>query len=433
MATATHWPSKVRFGSSAVSTELAVTNDEAPTVDPSTAAVLAAPTALAVGEAVRRGHDLSVARSSFEPVTTDLRMQAMQAIVGASDAVDALMVTNLDNIRALTGFTGSAARLLVGTEHSWLITDARYEERAADELRGALCDADVVVRRSVADQNSWLVEELRAQTIARLGLEAGSITWAAQRQLAALVDDLLVVLVPVSNLVERLRRTKSNAEVTRTARAAAIADVALATVLPLLTTGLTERAFQRALDDAMLAHGADAISFDTIIASGPNGSRPHHEPGNRIITEGDAVICDFGALIDGYHSDMTRTVFVGEPSKAQMRHFDAVRQAHDNAAAAIIPGIACSELHAIAQAACDDAGWGEFFTHGLGHGTGLVIHELPWLGPTSVNAIADGDLVTIEPGIYLPGSGGVRIEDLYVVTADGPIALTRAPVDLVVS
>lgn len=409
-----------------------MTDDTVPSIDPSTSAALEAPSADAILQAVRLGHDLAGARSSFESVTTDRRTHALRALIAASDVVDSLLITNLDNIRALTGFTGSAARLLVGDEQAWLVTDARYEERAADELRAAACDAEIVIRRSLAEQNAWLVDEVRAQSISRLGLESGSITWAAQRQLATLVAEMSIELVPTTNVVERLRRTKSAAEVTRTARASAIADSAFVAVLALLTESPTERAFQRALDDAMLAHGADAISFDTIIASGPNSSRPHHEPGNRVIVEGDAVICDFGALIDGYHSDMTRTVFVGEPSKAQMRHFDAVRRAHDNAAAAITPGIACSELHAIAQAACDDAGWGEFFTHGLGHGTGLVIHELPWLGPTSVNAIADGDLVTIEPGIYLPGSGGVRIEDLYVVTSNGPVALTRAPVDLVV-
>ena len=407
-------------------------DDATPMIDPSTAAVVDAAAAVDLVEAVRVGHDLTIARSTFEPVVTDLRMRALRALIAASDAVDGLVITNLDNIRALTGFAGSAARLLVAVEQAWLVTDARYEERAADELHHAECDATVVVRRSLAEQNAWLVEQLRAQTITKLGLEVGSVTWAAQRQMVALVDELAVELVPCNNFVERLRRTKSPAEVLRTARASAIADSALTTVLPLLTTGLTERAFQRALDSAMLAQGADAVSFDTIVASGPNGSRPHHEPGSRIITEGDAVICDFGALIDGYHSDMTRTVFVGEPSKAQMRHFDAVRRAHDNAAAAITPGIACAELHAIAQAACDDAGWGEFFTHGLGHGTGLVIHELPWLGSTSVNAIASGDLVTIEPGIYLPGSGGVRIEDLYVVTTAGPVALTQSAVDIIV-
>jgi Xaa-Pro aminopeptidase len=406
--------------------------DSAQTIDPSTTAVLAAPSAESIAESVWVGHDLSVSRASFEPVTSDRRMSALRAIIGASDAVDAVFVTNLDNIRALTGFTGSAGRLLVDPDHAWLITDARYEERAADELRHAASDASVVIRRSVAEQNGWLVEELRTQRIAKLGLEAGSVTWAAQRQLAELVDELGVELAPVNGLVERLRRTKSAAEVLRTARAAAIADRALEDVLPVLAQGPTERAFQRALDDAMLAHGADAISFDTIIASGPNGSRPHHEPGDRVIVEGDAVICDFGALIDGYHSDMTRTIFVGEPSKAQMRHFDAVRRAHDNASAAIAAGVACTELHAVAQAACDEAGWGEFFTHGLGHGTGLVIHELPWLGPTSANAIADGDLVTIEPGIYLPGAAGVRIENLYAVTTAGAIALTKAPVDIVV-
>ena len=143
------------------------------------------------------------------------------------------------------------------------------------------------------------------------------------------------------------------------------------------------------------------------------------------------MICDFGALVDGYHSDMTRTVYIGPPSAAQRHHFDVVRKAHDVGAAALAPGVHCVAVDRAARAVCEAAGWGEEFVHGLGHGTGLVIHEIPWLGTASRNEIAAGDLVTIEPGVYLPGRGGVRLEDLYVVTADGPTALTRAPVELV--
>ena len=399
-------------------------------IDTSTSAVLAAPSAADVRATLEQAWSLEVPLSDLLPVSSVARLSALQALISHNDSLDALLVTNLDNIRALSGFAGSSARLLVSSNTAFLLTDARYEERAAEELSASGSLIDVIVRRNQSDQQAWLREHVVASGHARVGLEAASLSWADHDALVA--DAPAVTWVAVTNLVERLRRTKSLGEIARTARAASIADAALAQVVPMLSGAVTERVFQRALDSAMIAFGADAVSFDTIVASGPNASRPHHETGARVIVEGDEVICDFGALVDGYHSDMTRTIYVGEPSKAQQRHFAVVRAAHDEAAAAITPGIACFALDRIARDVCEAAGWGDRFVHGLGHGTGLVIHELPWLGTTSRNAICDGDLVTIEPGVYLPGSGGVRIEDLYVVTTDGPIALTRAPVDIVV-
>ncbi len=399
-------------------------------IDASSTALLPAPSAEHVRATLGQAWSLDVPLSDLPAVSSEARLSALQALIGHNDALDAVLVTNLDNIRALSGFTGSSARLLVSSNHTFLITDARYEERAAEEIVAAGCSVDIVIRRSQSEQQTWLREHVAAAGYTTVGLEAASLSWADHDALVA--DVPAVTWVAVTNLVERLRRTKSLGEIARTARAAAIADAALAEVAPMLSGAITERAFQRALDSAMIALGADAVSFDTIVASGPNASRPHHETGPRVIVEGDEVICDFGALIDGYHSDMTRTIYVGEPSKAQQRHFAVVRAAHDEAAAAITPGISCAALDRIAREVCEAAGWGDRFVHGLGHGTGLVIHELPWLGTTSRNAICDGDLVTIEPGVYLPGSGGVRIEDLYVVTSEGPIALTRAPVDIVV-
>lgn len=399
-------------------------------IDTSTSAVLAAPATADVQAALEQAWSLHVPLSDLPPISSAVRLSALEALIGHNDGLDAVLVTNLNNIRALTGFTGSSARLLVSSQTAHLLTDARYEERAAEEIAASGARVQVVVRRTQPEQQTWLRGQIATSAHRTVGLEAASLSWADHDALATEIPD--VTWVAVTNLVERLRRTKSLGEIARTARAAAIADAALAQVLPLLSGAVAERAFQRALDSAMIALGADAVSFDTIVASGPNASRPHHETGARIIAEGDEVICDFGALVDGYHSDMTRTIYIGEPSKAQQRHFAVVRAAHDEAAAAITPGISCRALDRVAREVCDAAGWGERFVHGLGHGTGLLIHELPWLGATSRNAICDGDLVTIEPGIYLPGSGGVRIEDLYVVTAEGPIALTRAPVDIVV-
>ena len=399
-------------------------------IDASTSALLAAPLATEVRSTLERAWSLDVPISDLASISSATRLSTLQALIDHDNTLDAVLVTNLDNIRALSGFAGLSARLLISSDAAFLLTDARYEERAAEEISEAGAAIDVVVRRNQSDQQTWLCEHISDRRHATVGLEAASLSWADHDSLVALAPS--VTWVAVTNLVERLRRTKSLGEIARTARAAAIADAALAQVAPMLSGSVTERAFQRALDSAMIALGADAVSFATIVASGTNASRPHHETGARVIVEGDEVICDFGALVDGYHSDMTRTIYVGEPSKSQQRHFAVVRAAHDEAAAAITPGISCVALDRIARDVCEAAGWGDRFVHGLGHGTGLVIHELPWLGPTSSNAMCDGDLVTIEPGVYLPGVGGVRIEDLYVVTSEGPIALTRAPIEIVI-
>lgn len=399
-------------------------------IDESTSAILPALSAQDAKRALAVGWDLSQPVGSLPPVFAGKRLDALQALVAHSHHLDAFIVTDLVNIRALSGFTGSSGRLVVTADRAILLTDGRYEEQAADEAKAAAASVEIVIRRSATAQSEWLGEFLRTHSVSKLGLEAASISWSAQQALASTDEGL--VCVPVFHLVERLRRTKSEGEIARTARAAAIADAALALVAPMLADRPTERMFQRSLDDAMLTLGADAVSFDTIIASGPNSSRPHHEPGLRVIESGDQVICDFGALVDGYHSDMTRTIHLGAPTDAQRHHFDVVRAAHDAGAAALGIGASCVEVDRAARQVCEEAGWGERFVHGLGHGTGLVIHELPWLGQTSRNAIADGDLVTIEPGVYFPGAGGVRIEDLYLITADGPYALTRAPVSMIV-
>lgn len=399
-------------------------------IDESTSAILPAPSVEDVHLALEAGWDLKRPVGSLPPVFAGERLVALRALIAHNEGLDAFLVTDLVNIRALTGFSGSAAKLMVSRDGAMLLTDGRYEEQAADETKAAGAAVEIVIRRSAGAQSELLNEFIRAHSIVNLGLEAASISWAAQQSLAS-IDERLTC-IPVFHLVERLRRTKSLGELARTARAAAIADTALARVAPTLAHGPTERLFQRSLDDAMISLGADAVSFDTIVASGPNASRPHHEPSLRVIESGDQVICDFGALVDGYHSDMTRTLYIGAPTAAQRSHFDVVRASHDAGAETLWPGVSCVDVDRAAREVCEMAGWGEQFVHGLGHGTGLVIHELPWLGQASRNAIANGDLVTIEPGVYFPGVSGVRIEDLYVITSDGPVALSRAPVELIV-
>jgi Xaa-Pro aminopeptidase len=265
--------------------------------------------------------------------------------------------------------------------------------------------------------------------IGRLGLEAEQVSWAAQQRYAA---DWFAgtELVATSGLVETLRVVKDVGEVARIEAACAIADDALATVAPLLEDGPTETAFALALDTEMRRRGADDISFETIVASGPNGSRPHHSPGPRQVERGDLVVIDFGALVDGYHSDMTRTIAVGGPEAlddTQRRMVDVVRASQAAGVAAVRAGAPTKDVDAACREIITAAGWGEQFVHGTGHGVGLDIHEEPRVSAVVDAMLAPGHVVTVEPGVYLPGHGGVRIEDTVVVTESGCRALTRAP------
>jgi Xaa-Pro aminopeptidase len=209
-----------------------------------------------------------------------------------------------------------------------------------------------------------------------------------------------------------------------------VADDALGDVRPLLDEGITEQAFAAALDNRIRALGADDISFETIVASGPNGSRPHHSPSDRRIEHGDLVTVDFGALVDGYHSDMTRTIAVGGPSAiddVQARLLAVVTEAQAAGVAAVAAGVEVKAVDQACRAVIDAVGWGEHFVHGTGHGVGLDIHEDPPVSGNADATLAPGHIVTVEPGVYLPGVGGVRVEDTVVVTADGCRPLTRAP------
>jgi Xaa-Pro aminopeptidase len=235
--------------------------------------------------------------------------------------------------------------------------------------------------------------------------------------------------VPTTGLVADLRRVKSAAEVARIEAAAAIADEALDRLRPQLLDGPTEQEFATALERTMIDLGADERSFPTICAAGPNSARPHAEPGNRPISEGDLVVIDFGALVDGYHSDMTRTIPVGEVAPDVRNLVAVATESQAAGAAAVHPGVTA---HAVDRA-CRDvlAGHGleDLLLHGTGHGLGLEIHETPILRPDGAEELREGEVVTVEPGVYLPGTGGARVEDTVVVTATGSRPLTRFPKD----
>jgi Xaa-Pro aminopeptidase len=341
---------------------------------------------------------------------------------------EALVVADLTNVRYLTGFTGSAGVLLVDGSSAVFVSDGRYRTQAEEQLSDAGVDAEVVICST--DPSEELLGRLAAGD-SRVGLEAETVTWSTQRRWAAELGEER--LVATSGVVAGLRLVKDAGEAARIRTACDIADRAFAELRPRLGEGPTEVEFALELDALVRALGAEDQSFDTIVASGPNGAKPHHRPGDRRIVEGDLVVVDFGALVEGYHSDMTRTVAVGDVGDERRRMLDVVLEAQDLGVRAVAAGVEASVVDAVCRDHIDAAGLGETFVHSTGHGVGLDIHEEPRLSTRSAATLASGFVVTVEPGVYLPGVGGVRIEDTVLVTEDGCDRLTLTPKDPVLA
>jgi Xaa-Pro aminopeptidase len=346
--------------------------------------------------------------------------------------IDALVVTTLPNVRYLTGFAGSAGVLTVTRDKALLTTDGRYRTQSAEQVdkTGAAAQVDIAIG-PVAEQRKAAQTLLTDATkaIARIGLEADQVSWSAQRTWADLLGEDR--LVATSNAVEALREVKDAAEIARMEHAAAIADAALFDTLPLMSQGVTEEHFALELDTAMRRHGAESTAFETIVAAGENSAKPHHHPGGRHIAQGDPVVVDFGATFEGYRSDMTRTFCVNEdPTGELARIFDVVQTSQAAGAKAVRPGISVKEVDDVCRRIIADAGWADRFEHGTGHGVGLDIHEAPTVSQLGTAILAPGFVVTVEPGVYVPGHGGVRVEDTLVVTEDGARALTRFTKDI---
>jgi Xaa-Pro aminopeptidase len=335
----------------------------------------------------------------------------------------ALLVTNLTNVRWLTGFSGSNGWVAVLPDRLVLGTDGRYRERAEAELASAGVDAEILTGFTRAEQHEQLIGTLGA--ISGIGAEASALTHAAWTSLAAEID-----IVPSDGHIEAERRVKDAGEIARIAEAARLADAALGAVAPTLGDGLTEVDVRDELDHRMRRLGADGPSYDTIVASGPdNAARPHHAPGRRRIVEGDTVLIDVGALVDGYHSDMTRSYVVGDPSPEQQEIYDLVLVAQLSGLRAVSAGVAARDVDAVCRDVFDEAGRLDWYIHGTGHGVGLLIHEDPFHSRTSTQDLLEGDVVTVEPGLYRSGFGGFRVEDLVVVTDSGCRILTETPKD----
>jgi Xaa-Pro aminopeptidase len=356
------------------------------------------------------------------------RLPKLRAALADAEC-DALLVTNLTNVRYLTGFTGSAALLLVKPDEMVLATDGRYAFQSADQLREAGVEARIEIGNLAAQKSAV---SGAASGVGRIGLEATDVTWARQRTFAGEWFES-AELVPTEGVIEQLRRVKDAGELWRMQEAARIADDALANVRPLLAEGVTEKEFAIALDFEIRKLGATGNSFETIVAAGPNGAKPHARPSDRRIEPGELVVLDFGAIVDGYCSDMSRTVCAGEPSPELQKMVDVVAESQRAGVEAVKAGVKASDVDKVCRDVIAAAGWGEAFMHSTGHGVGLDIHEAPWVSAVSNDTLAPNQVVTVEPGVYLEGLGGVRIEDTVVVTEDGCYPLTHTTKELAVA
>jgi Xaa-Pro aminopeptidase len=337
------------------------------------------------------------------------------------DQIDALLVTNLTNVRYLTGFSGTNGQVLVTEDAALFFTDPRYKARAGEIVRGA----DVVVYPSRLTE--VLPERLQAASVTRLGVESATMTIAMMEDLDEKLEG--VGLVGTKDVVEGLRRVKEPAELDLMSRAADITADAFGWILDHIVVGATERAIALELEVRMRQTGAEDVSFEPIIGSGPLSAHIHHSPTDRAFEKGDLVLLDFGCRVDGYCSDFTRTVCVGPASDEHRETYELVARAQAAGIAAIRPGATGVDVDEAARAVVRATGRADLFAHGLGHGVGLDIHEAPTLRWTSEDTLAAGEVVTVEPGVYVVGSGGVRIEDLVVVTHEGARVLGEAPKD----
>ena len=326
--------------------------------------------------------------------------------------LDAIVVTNATNIRWLTGFQSSNAALVVTPAAAHLLTDGRYVEAARAVEGVELIEAE-------RDLLGFLGGRLGELARGRVGFEADTVTVAQHEKLAGAQE---VELVPVERVVQRLRAVKDDDELERIRRAAAVLQQAFGRFVAEPVTGRSERELAWRMERAIRELGAEAVSFEPIVASGPNAALPHHHPGERVVRAGELLLVDAGARVDGYCSDCTRTFAVGEPPPALRRAYDVCLDAQRRSLETVRAGAGGAEVDGVARAVLLEHGYE--VSHGLGHAVGLEIHEEPRLSHTSTDVLAAGNVVTVEPGVYLAGLGGVRIEDMVVVGAEGAEVLT---------
>ncbi len=351
--------------------------------------------------------------------------------------IDAFFITSLENIYYLTGFSGSAAYMAVTANKALLTTDGRYLEQAEKETKSHGVDVEVFVGSGAKQFETLKTFIAQKSQKVKLGFESDNITWALLRHLFSVFGadvssvsfDLPkladIEFVPIKDFVEQLREIKDKGEIARIKKACLIADMALQQTKHLLKTEITEKDFATELEYQMKKLSAQGPAFATIVASGPNSALPHARPTERVIKEGDMVVIDFGAKVQGYHSDMTRTFALGVTDTELLELVEAVAIAQEKGLESVKAGVSGGDVDLACRSVLDQKDLGRFFRHGTGHGVGLLIHEAPYLGANSTDILASGSVVTVEPGAYLFSKGGARIEDTMVVTENACEVLTQ--------
>jgi Xaa-Pro aminopeptidase len=343
----------------------------------------------------------------------------------AAQEADSLLVSRPEDVRYLTGFTGDDSVLLLAKGSACLITDGRYDEQSREECP----DLEICIRKG--PMTTAITDWVRARSAARLGVQAEHVTVSLLGRLRRGLRSRKTV--PVTGLVSALRVTKDDSEVRAIRRAVRAAEQAFRELLGEGRRGFvgkSERAIAARLDYRMRLAGASGPSFETIVAAGAHGSLPHYRPGSTVVRKGDPVLIDWGAKVGGYCSDLTRVVFAGRIPPEIARIYEVVLRAQRAGAAAIRPGVRMSTVDRAARNVIAGEGFGDKFVHSLGHGIGLEIHEAPGLARSATGRMRSGMVVTVEPGIYLPGVGGVRIEDDVLVTPQGARKLSSLPRDI---
>lgn len=353
------------------------------------------------------------------------RIDALKTVMDENN-IDGLFLVTVPNVRYISRFTGCDSFVFITSKNNYFITDSRYTEQAE-----AQCDGFDVVRYGSTSPWKPLMETVndlaKKDGVKRIGFEKEYLTFSMYENMSKKLQD--IELVPTSYLVEGLRIIKDEEEISLIKKASEIADEAYSHILKQIKVGMTEIELALELDYKMRKLGAEDVSFDTIFISGKKTSLPHGQPSDKVICHGDFITIDFGALYKGYHSDMTRTLIVGEASEDQLKIYNLVKKAQQIGLDTVRAGITGEEVDKKVRESMGE--YNKYFGHGLGHGLGLELHEIPFMGVNCTTVLKENFVVTVEPGIYIPGWGGVRIEDTVVIKEDGIDIITHSPKELI--